>query len=67
MSKEFYVTRTGVKRVVYTTKSGAKYIRSQNKKRYLTKQQIKASHTKAKKPKAKKPKVKKSMFSMWGG
>lgn len=69
MAKIFYITRTGSKRVVYTTKSGAKYIRSKNTKRYLTNKQIKESHKRNLKKNPKKKKVKKGFvkFSLWGG
>ena len=78
MGKEFFITRTGSKRIVYTTKSGAKYIRSKNNKRYLTNRQIRESHKRnlkkkipkkkgSKKKGSKKKGSKKSMFSLWGG
>ena len=74
----FYITRTGLKRVVYTTKSGAKYIRSKSGKRYLSIKQIRDSHKRKgsfKKPAKKKATSKKKttskkkagFFSLWGG
>lgn len=73
MPKIFYITRSGLKRVVYTTKSGAKYIRSGSNKIYLTDKQIKDSHKKRKPTKKKLPKKKQSSkkkssyFSLFGG
>ena len=75
MVKVFYIARTGVKRVVYTAKSGAKYIKSKGAKRYLSNKQIKDSHKRAskkkttpkKKTKRKSAKKTKSRFSLWGG
>ena len=58
MPKIFYITRSGLKRVVYTTKSGANYIRSKSGKRYLTDKQIRDSHKKQKPTKKKSSKKK---------
>jgi NADPH-dependent 7-cyano-7-deazaguanine reductase QueF len=75
MAGLFYITRKGTKRTVYTSKSGAKFIKSKASKRYLTSKQIKDSHKRATKkiPKKttkkakKKVKKMKSRFSLWGG
>tara|TARA_B100001248_G_scaffold254557_1_gene233077 strand:+ start:161 stop:370 length:210 start_codon:yes stop_codon:yes gene_type:complete len=69
MAKIYYITRTGSKRVVYITKSGAKYIKNKNSKRYLTDKQIKESHKRNSKKNPKKKKAKKGTvkFSLWGG
>ena len=72
MPKIFYITRSGLKRVVYTTKSGANYIRSKSGKRYLTDKKIRDSHkkqkpTKKKSSKKKSSKKKSSYFSLFGG
>lgn len=66
-SKEYYVTRTGQKRVVMISKTGKKYIRSKSGKRYLTNKQIRDSlkrfkdmkSAKKTKPAKKKPAKKK--------
>ena len=74
----FYITRSGLKRVVYTTKSGARYIRTKSGKRYLSLKQIKDSHKRKKsfkKPDKKRSTTKKrattkkksGFFSLWGG
>ena len=81
-SKEYYITRTGQKRVVMISKTGKRYIRSKSGKRYLTNKQIRESlkrfkdmKSAKKKPAKKKPakksckscKTSKSFFSLWGG
>lgn len=66
-SDEYYITRTGKKRIVMISKSGKKYIRSKLGKRYLTNKQIKDSLKRLKdmksekktKPAKKKPAKKK--------
>jgi hypothetical protein len=68
MAKMFYVTRTGLKRVVYTTKSGAKYIKTKSGKRYLSIKQIRDSHKRKSSFKKKTTSKKKTgFFSLWGG
>ena len=62
MGKMFYITGSGLKRVVYTTKSGARYIRTKSGKRYLSLKQIKDSHKRkssVKKPHKKRATTKK--------